>query len=319
MCARDVELELQKAIEQFLSHCRYERNLTEKTISAYDLDLRQFVSFLNGLQESWSVFDIDKELIKDYLRNVLTIYKPKSSRRKIATLKSFMGYLNYEDIISANPFSKIRIKIDREKQLPKTLTITQVKRLLQAAYDHMAESANDGGDTRLVVRDIAIIELLFSSGMRVSELCNLKTSDIDLETGRIKVFGKGRKERIIPICDKATLAALKTYSDSSNAGISNNGMFFLNRFGDGISDQSVRHLIRKYADLARLEIHVTPHMFRHTIATLLLENNVDIRNIQYLLGHSSISVTEIYVQINQGAHRKILEERHPRQTMNIQS
>ena len=162
------------------------------------------------------------------------------------------------------------------------------------------------------IRDIAVLETLFSTGVRVSELCKLRGTDVDLVHRHILVMGKGKRERIIPICDQAVLKALKCYRDCYATHLMPESAFFLNRGMRPLSDQSVRLIIKKYQKKACIPENATPHMFRHTIATLLLENGVDIRNIQTLLGHSSLAVTEIYTHVSLSAQREALGRKHPR-------
>lgn len=165
---------------------------------------------------------------------------------------------------------------------------------------------------RVATRDIAVLEILFSTGVRVAELCNLKREDIDISRGVVRVIGKGKKERLIPICNSETLDALHDYFQIFKQEILKKGYFFLNRLNNRLSEQSVRCIVRKHSETLQIDGRITPHMFRHSIATLLLENGVDIRYIQTFLGHSSITTTQIYVHVNEKAQRKILSAKHPR-------
>lgn len=168
-----------------------------------------------------------------------------------------------------------------------------------------------------LIRDIAVLELLFASGMRVSELSNLKSCNINISKGYVKIKGKGNKERIIPIPHNETIEALKQYRDLFSDKIDKEGYFFINRLDQKLSDQSIRLMINKHTKKLNLDQHITPHMFRHSVATLLLENGVDIRYIQNILGHSTITTTQIYAQVNDSANRKILKLRHPRVKFNF--
>lgn len=161
------------------------------------------------------------------------------------------------------------------------------------------------------------MELLFASGVRVYELCNLKLSDVDLKGKFIKVYGKGSKERYIQLTNKEVITALKLYQKEYLTEIKATGFYFINNRGDKISEQSVRFMVNKYAKSVNLELHITPHMFRHTIATLLLEENVDIRYIQEFLGHSSITTTQIYTHVSQNAQKKIFSKKHPRNKLKV--
>ncbi len=166
-------------------------------------------------------------------------------------------------------------------------------------------------------RDIAILELLFATGIRVSELCNLKMKNIGSNFSHIIVQGKGDKERVIQICNKETQLILKEYLTNFKKEILKTGYFFINRLGNSISDQSVRFMIRKYSTIAGIKKNITPHTFQHTFATLLLEAGVDLTYIQHLLGHSSIMTTQIYTHVNLVKQKQILRSKHPRKKLNM--
>lgn len=287
------------------------------TLTAYKLDLSQFqekqyVSSLN------SVTEIDKNVIRSYLSWLDTNYKPRSIKRKIATLKSFFSFLEQEDHIENSPFRKLRLRINRAINLPRTLSLSSVNKLLKAAYDSLESTRKDSIAYQEKTRDIAVLKILFSTGIRVSELCKLKASDVDINNQQILVLGKGKRERAIPLCNNSTVNALNAYINEYSNHLNANDPFFLNRDKRPLSDQSVRHIINKYNILSCIPEHATPHMFRHTIATLLLENGVDIRNIQKLLGHSSLAVTEIYTHVSLSAQREALTDRHPRLQLNAE-
>lgn len=164
-------------------------------------------------------------------------------------------------------------------------------------------------------RNLAIIEILFSTGMRVSEVCNLRLQDINLKNGIVKVLGKGSKERIIQICQVETIAIIRNYYQLHKNEIKRESSFFINRLGLPLSTQSVRLMIKSCVNKAGLTKHITPHTFRHTFATLLLEEDVDIRYIQNMLGHSSIAITQIYTHVNVSKQKKILTTKHPRRKL----
>lgn len=170
-----------------------------------------------------------------------------------------------------------------------------------------------------LVRDIVILEILFSTGLRVSEVSFLKYENINIKTGYIKVFGKGSKERVLYICSEEIKQILKEYVSLFSNEIIKDGWFFINRLGNRFTEQSITNMIRKYQKEAKIEQKLTPHMFRHSFATQLLEKGVDIRYIQSFLGHSSISTTQIYTQVNEVHKKKILRTKHPRMTLNYMS
>lgn len=304
---------LKDYVRNFMLHCTYEKNLSVKTIKAYTIDLTQFNSFLEQGHNTLTLHLIDKNVLREYVRFISQGNKPKTVKRKIATLKAFFTHLEFDDIIAANPFRKLKIKIKEGKYLPKTITTKKLGSLFKYLYERQ-ELLHFGQDSshRIVVRDIAVLELLFSTGLRVGELCSLRSENIDLSVGSLRILGKGNKERSIPICNAETITALYTYCNMYKSEILKSGYFFVNRLNSRLSEQSVRFMIRRYSEAVKLEQHITPHMFRHSIATLLLERGVDIRYIQTLLGHSSITTTQIYAHVNAEAQRSILIEKHPR-------
>ncbi|MBS1529163.1 MAG: tyrosine-type recombinase/integrase, partial [Bacteroidetes bacterium] len=305
-------LTIENAIEDFLAHCRYEKNLSSKTIKFYTIDLQQFLAFLRLNHQSTEISSVDKLALKAYLRG-LSLWKPKTIKRKIATVRALFNYLEYEDIITVNPLRKIRIKIKEPVALPKALTINEACQIFKSAYHKMRRAGKDRYAHLESVRNTAIIEILFATGARVSEIANLKLSDIDLTSGVIHIRGKGDKERIIQICNTDTLSVLNSYILLFQHKIKqNNNALWINRSNRPLSDQSIRGLVSMLSRTALINKKVTPHVFRHTFATLLLENDVDIKYIQAMLGHSSIMTTQIYTQVNKEKQRQILKEKHPR-------
>ncbi|MES2389405.1 MAG: tyrosine-type recombinase/integrase [Bacteroidota bacterium] len=308
-------LTTEQAITDFLNHCRYEKNLSPKTLKFYTIDLRQFTEFLQSHKYPSLIAELDKVSLKAYLKE-LYVWKPKTIKRKVATIKALFNYLEYEDLIAINPLRKIKIKIKEATILPKALTKNETGQLLQTAYTALATAKTGHYDYIEKVRNTAIVEMLFATGARVSEIANLKISDIDLISGKIYIKSKGNKERIIYICNADTLQTLNNYRNSVKAKQAcNNEYFWVNRLSRKLSDQSIRIMVRNLASNAQIGKRVTPHVFRHTFATLLLENDVDIKYIQSLLGHSSIMTTQIYTQVNREQQKRLLEEKHPRKEL----
>ena len=298
---------IETAIRNYLNHCRFEKGLDSKTIKAYQIDLLQFSASIRKEGNSYC-----KENLQAYIAHLHGHYKIKSVKRKIASLKAFFNYLEYEEIIDENPFSKIRIKLHEPFLLPRTIPLTSIDTLLRCAYQHSASKKKTTYEYRASLRDVAVLELLFATGMRVSELCSLHAEDVNLIEGIIKIYGKGSKERIIQIGNHEVLLAVESYYHAFSKEIADTGWFFINRLGKQLSDQSVRFMIEKYCQAAEITQHITPHMFRHSFATLLLEEDVDIRFIQQLLGHSSIVTTQIYTHVTSKKQRDILTTKHPR-------
>lgn len=297
--------------KKYLTYCELQKGLDPKTIKAYKIDLRQYDEFC---QPSLSFFE--KENICNYIESIHPLYKPKTIKRKIATLKAFFEYLSYEELIAGNPFDKINLKIREPLVLPKTIPEKTLVKILNAAYNKLNYCASDY-QIKCTLRDIAVLELLFATGLRVSELCNLKATDVNLTDNYVKTFGKGGKERIIQICIPDVIFALKKYKKPFEAAINCTGYFFINKLSNRLSEQSVRFMINKYVNTIKNPIHITPHMFRHTFATMLLESDVDIRYIQNILGHSSIRTTEIYTHVSATKQKQILQRKHPRKKLNV--
>ena len=224
--------------------------------------------------------------------------------------------MEYKEVLDENPFAKLDIRFREAKLLPKTIPLHSIETILSTLYTQKDQATSEY-QLRCCIRDIAVIELLFATGMRISELCSLKPSDIDLESSNILIYGKGSKERMIQIGNQEVITALKLYKETFVNDIASCGYFFVHRLQHKLSDQSVRFMINRYVELAGINQHITPHMFRHSFATLLLEQDVDIRYIQRMLGHSSISTTEIYTHVSNTKQKDILVNRHPRNQMTI--
>jgi integrase/recombinase XerD len=300
-------------IKGFINHCRYEKNLSGKTIEAYNTDLSQLNIFLEENGYPIDISLISKIEIRRFLESISEL-KPKSIKRKIATLKAMFNFLEFDDRIAVNPFRKMRIKIQEPVRLPKVMDIKEVESIFKSAYQKK-DSCNDVKSFSYLesLRNTVVIELLFASGARVSEISNIKVENINITTGSLTIIGKGNKERIIQICNKETLVLLKKYlKHFSNKIKISGGYFLINRLGRKLSDQSIRGIVKNMSDRAGIKKHITPHVFRHTLATLLLENDVDIKYIQSILGHSSIMTTQIYTHVNHEKQRQILATKHPR-------
>lgn len=300
-------------IRAYLQHCHTEKGLSQKTIKAYRIDLLQFSRYIGC-----DLYVCDKATIQNYLSLLHNQYKVKSVKRKIASLKAFFTYLVDEEILLSSPFKKLRIKLHEPFILPKTIPLATVNLILQIAYKKKNSFCSKSSyQYKVCLRDIAVFELLFATGMRVSELCSLTPDSVDLNNGIIKICGKGSKERIIQVGNPDVLSAVRTYCNAFSSKIHESGWFFVNRLGNQLSAQSVRNMINMYVKLSGIDQHITPHMFRHSFATLLLEEDVDIRYIQQLLGHSSITTTQIYTHVSSKKQRDILAAKHPRNKITL--
>ncbi len=304
---------LTSIINTYLEYCETHKRLDKKTIKAYRIDLKQFITFFNTTDDIHTLSVTD---IESYIKYLHENFKPKTAKRKLASLKAFFNFLEYRYIIETNPFNKIRTKFREPLLLPKTIPLHTVEKLLSTMYKQYALASTIYSKNRALL-DIAICETLFSTGTRISELCNLKFSNVDMHDAVIRILGKGTKERIIQIGNNDVINILNIYINEFSSQIHNSGYFFTNPNSTPISDQAVRRMINKYCSLAAIELHITPHMFRHTFATSLLEADVDIRYIQEMLGHSSITVTEIYTHVALSKQKDILMTKHPRQKFSL--
>ncbi len=303
---------LEMKTTEYLDFCQYQKRLDSKTLKAYRIDLRQFLCALPAVHPA----DITTPLLEEHIKNLHAHYQPKTVKRKIASLKAFFRYLEYRNDIEINPFNKMQIKFREPVILPKTIPLGTLESLLVVMYQQYAVETTDFRH-RNCLRDIAVIELLFATGMRISELCALRKKDVNLINRNILIYGKGSKERHIQIGSDAVYHILTEYRNVFHREIDACGHFFVNQSGRPLSDQTVRRTIRKYASLAGIDMRITPHMFRHTFATSLLEADVDIRYIQEMLGHSSIHITEIYTHVAMAKQRDILTTKHPRKDFRV--
>jgi len=304
---------VQEAISQFLFHCQYEKNLSPKTLKAYSIDLKQFRAFLETELHLTELAQIDKVALRAYIKSLFGPLAEKSVKRKVATLKALFHHLEREDEVALNPFRKIDVRIKEKRRLPRTVSLVDLERLFRYLYARKEKMGNrESRPYQTLVRDIAVLELLFSTGARVAEVCSLKKADVDLRLGKVRILGKGGKERILPLGDAEVLSVVREYCSLAQRLGTSKEFLFINRSGGRLSEQSVRAVLRRYAGMAGLGLAVTPHMFRHSLATLLLEEGVDIRFIQNLLGHASIATTQIYTSVQDAGQRRVLLAKHPR-------
>lgn len=288
--------------EDFFKYCKYLKNLSDKTVRFYRIDLFQYSMFTNAL---------DRQSICDFIAYLNEQYKPKTVKRKIATLKAFTHYLLIQDLIEYNPFDKIKINIKEPMILPKTIPLDILDKLLLYLYSQI-ETAQTTYQKKNAVRNAAVLELLFATGARIAEICTLQLDAVDLIGRKIKFYGKGSKERIVSVENQDVINILVEYKSLFRDEIDECGYFFVNKYHNRLTEQSVREMIKTCCKNCGISIHITPHMFRHSFATYLLEENVDIRYIQQMLGHSSIMTTQIYTHVTSAKQKEILKAKHPR-------
>lgn len=299
-----------------MGHCSNHRKLSVHTIKAYRHDLALFQNFVSRQIDKTNeipISTVDRNVVQRWLASMTGI-KPRTIRRRLATVKSmFAGLERHNDVID-NPLRRLRSEVKVGMSLPRTISRSMVRSLLRSAR-------NGEGQTNLATirrtQETALIEALFSTGMRVSEVVSTNIGQVDMDRLIISVHGKGNREREVPIvCEAFKTALSQQLAIRRGDGATDEAPLFVNKRGRRLSDQSVRSILRRHA--AKIGSRkITPHMLRHTIATLLLEDGVDLRHIQRLLGHSSITTTTIYVQVSERSQRQVLTRRHPRNKMAI--
>lgn len=304
-------MNLKNLVNEYLKVCETQNNLNYKTVKAYKLDLKEYIVFLDKEENYYR-----KDILCKYIEMLHTKdYSVKTIKRKIATLKAFFSYLTYEDVLEYNPFVKIRLRLKEPIILPKTIPIIYLEKLFQYLYDERDNVNKNTYKYKILSRDIVILEILISTGIRIGELCDLRREHISYSERTIRIYGKGDKERILPIYNENLWKEIKQYEKLFRLEMKE--YFFINRINNKLSDQSVRNMIKKNCKSADIPINITPHMFRHTFATLLLENDVDSRNIQEILGHSSITTTQIYTNITSNKKIEIMKYKNPRLKISI--
>ena len=289
---------LDRYVDKFLTYLKVERNSSEHTVINYAVDLRDFVAFLGEVElEAIGILDLRRFIVFLRERNL----QKRTVARKLATLRSFFKFLRREGLLKTNPAASLMIT-RLEKKLPRFLSEEEVTRLLDAP----------NGATVLSQRDRAILETLYSTGMRVGELVGLASSDIDFLGGIIKVRGKGKKERLCPVGERALKAIREYVGQALYDGGGRPRPLFMNRGGGRLTDRSVRRLLSKYLIQASLGAGVSPHTLRHSFATHLLDRGADLRAVQELLGHASLSTTQVYTHLTPERLKQAYEKSHPR-------
>ena len=298
---------IEKLSLDFIAKLEHEKGFSEHTLRAYHKDLLQFDNFLKAENRS-SLESINHLLLRRFLAVLRSKnYSKTTIARKLASIRSFFKFLIREGELVANPFEMLRTP-KQDKKLPYFLSISEVDVLLKTP-----DCSNVMG-----LRDMAIMETLYSTGIRVSELVGLDESNIDFFAGMIKVQGKGKKERLVPIGSHA-IKAINEYIDSKSKSkkkeenkVSRSEPLFLNRFGGRLTARSVARSLDKYLKVSGVNLLTSPHTFRHSFATHLLDKGADLRSVQEMLGHSSLSTTQIYTHITTERLKSVYDKAHPR-------
>lgn len=326
--------ELQDYVAPYLHYCQYQRRLQANTIRNYTFDLSYFLAFLAKQRPAiQSVDQVTKKTLELYLANMTTKYKVKTIRRKMACVQAFFSYLEDQELIDDNPFQKFRLRLKEGYRKPKSMSFPEMDLLLRTVYeDEFARPA-----TRILAklkskkltppetfsreltwyRDAVIMELLFAVGLRVAELCALKFSDYDSKEHSFYIIGKGNRERVLYLENEQVIRMLNDYLFFRRALSIDLPYLFVTKFNAPMSTQGVRNIVTKYVERSGIHKKITPHVFRHSFATLLLESGVDIKYIQDFLGHSTIATTQIYLHISDEQKRTILATKHPRGQMMV--
>ena len=286
-----------KLISTYLDYCKTHKRLSSHTIRAYKNDLMQF-------------YNSNYDNVESYIEHLTqSNIKTNTLRRKIACMKVFYNYLKYQNIIEENPFNQLRFQFRTEKILPKTIPYDILKNIFSYLEQRVVISKTDYQKQK-AERNLLIISLLLSTGIRISELCHIHLKDINLSNKTLHIIGKGKKERILFLGDQTTFNLLETYINKTR-NESNDFLFSGNHSPKPLSEQSVRLILKRIVEQNNLSRTITPHMFRHSFATMLLDSDVDIRYIQQILGHSSISVTQIYTHVSHSKQKEILSSFNP--------
>lgn len=300
-------MELNSYIEYYIDNCAHVKNLSSDTVKACIIDLKQFSAFIGNDIE-------DSNALARFVKHLNSKYASRTANRKLAGVHALYKDMLITGVIEHNPFDRIASRIHTTSQLPRTIPLNVIETVLSCAYLSYSHDEN------YALRDVVILELLFGTGMRVSELCSLTTDTLIIENGYIKITidGKGKKQRIIQLTNSEIVKIVLEYHNTIFSRATSHTPFFFNQWGNRITPQTVRGIINKYVSRCKLNPHKTPHMFRHTFATALLDEGVDIRYIQSLLGHSSISTTQIYTHVSVEKQSVILAQKHPRSRMKLE-
>ena len=293
---------MQAVFNKYVDYLEAERNASPYTVRNYTTDLLGFFQFLRDKKID-SLKEVDRHVLRDYLSYLMEKGFVKASiARKLSAIRSFYRYLLREEIISVSPVATTSSpKLDR--RLPSFLTIEEINRLLEAP-----DLSTPQG-----LRDRALLELLYASGLRVSELVSLNLEQVNLDTNEVRVWGKGSKERIV-LMGQPAARALSTYLTRGRPeflGKKGTGALFLNRYGRRLIERRVQRILEKYTGIAGIGRRVHPHMLRHTFATHLLDGGADLRVVQELLGHASLSSTQIYTHVSKSQAKKVYLSAHP--------
>lgn len=316
-------MNVQQAIEEFLRHGQSVRNLSDRTLRAYESDLSQFRTHVSETE----TVSITPDHLEDFLVKLGTEpYRDTSIRRKVAALKVFFRFLEDRGVVVESPAKRLKIKQPIETKVPNVLTTKELKALLLAPKRQMEvlatsrdESAGAKNRYFCAVRDNVIIELLFSTGIRIGELVALDIADVDLDSKRLTITGRGTRGRHIEVTFAALIESLTDYMALRADRELDTPALFVGRSGTRLTIYSIENIFKKYVRSAEIKRHVTPHSLRHTMAAMLINNGTDIRAVQEVLGHASILSTQVYTRVASPRSRRSQIDMNPRDRIAIEA
>jgi len=315
-------MDLNVAVNQYLAHCQHVKNLSHHTIKAYTIDFQKFQEFTGSEKK---LEDIDRELLRNYVQYMFEekILKETSVKRRVACLKSLFRWYEYEEVIEKTPFRAMDLKIKMPKHLPKALDRKEIRSLLKTPLQELGFTHRNSYKSKNFAQKITsrrgfiqltsqlALELLFATGIRVGELVSIEINDVSAEDKKIKIKGKGDRERVVFLPDQQLINLISTYESARNHFQPQTQILLINTRGTALNTQVVRLHVRNAGETANLDRRITPHMLRHSAATHLLDSGVDIRHVQKLLGHQSITTTQIYTHVSDTQLKEVICKSHP--------
>jgi integrase/recombinase XerD len=301
-------------IAKYSEHLALERNLSPKSINAYFYDLRMLLNW----SHAHSCEIISETSLQAYFSELVnhSSLKDTSIKRKYISIKSFYNFLLEKEWIAHSPVTKLGKNFKKAKRIPKTLSIEEIQKLLASPQNDYHTLASEFRK-RICIRNNAIMELLFSTGIRIGELVNISLNDLDLEKQTLLIFGKGRKERLLYLSSEEVIVKIKNWLDQREHLHPKCDSLFINKYGNTLTIYSIEDIFYKYRKAANINANATPHYLRHSFATQLLDNGADLRSVQEILGHSSVSTTEIYTEVSIQRKKDVLSRFNPRNYLQV--
>lgn len=302
------------SVSNFLDICRIEKNLSPRTLKAYKCDFSELCEFLKPAP----IEDATPSVLRSFIDYLESRQRQDSTiRRKIASIKSFFSYLENEKIVVRSPMSNLAKKFSYARLLPRTMSLEEIRRLLANCYKLQPRNNMNQKKLLKLLRDRVILEILFSTGIRIDELVRLNLRDIDRDQWTFLIFGKGKKERLLFISSQEVISAINAYLQIRELISIDPDAFLINKYGRRLSVHSIGKIFREYCPAFNGSRKFTPHALRHTMATMLIENGADVRSVQEILGHSRISTTEIYLHVSKKRKQEVLNKFNARNRISM--